>query len=218
VQEKCRVCGAGTKDFQDPQSRLEYYYCETCEFIFKAECAIVSVEEEKAEYDLHNNSYEDEGYVNMFREFLKKSVLPFTPPGKRALDFGSGPEPVLAKVLAVEYGYEPDIYDLFYSPDKVYQGKKYDLITCTEVVEHLREPLKYFELFKELLKEDGIVAIMTHFHPRDQDKFLKWFYRREHTHISFFAPKTMEYMAQTVNLKMIYTDNNKYCTFSKSAF
>ena len=214
MQENCRVCGAVTSEFQHPQSKLQFYYCETCEFVFKSERAIVSAEEEKAEYDLHNNSYEDEGYVNMFREFLEESVLPLAPSGKAALDFGSGPEPVLAKVLA-EYGYNADIYDLFYSPAKIYQNRKYDLITCTEVVEHLKEPLAYFGLFAALLNEGGIVAIMTRFHPRDQDKFLKWYYHREHTHISFFAPKTMEYMAQRVNLKLIYTDNKKYCTFSK---
>lgn len=54
-----------------------------------------------------------------------------------------------------------DTYDCFYSPEKVYFGKKYGLVTATEVVEHLDDPLDYFSLFENLLKDDGVLSIMT---------------------------------------------------------
>ncbi|MDO9493204.1 methyltransferase domain-containing protein [Acetobacterium sp.] len=43
----------------------------------------------------------------------------------------------------------------------IYLGKKYDLLTATEVVEHLDDPLDYFSLFENLLKDDGVLSIMT---------------------------------------------------------
>lgn len=214
MNEKCKICGADTREFYDEQFQVHYYYCETCEFISKDEKTIVSTQDEKKEYDLHNNTYENEGYVNMFRDFLNRSVMNFVNDGKEALDFGSGPGPVLAKVLSDEYGYTTDIYDLYYSPERVYEGKKYDLITSTEVVEHLKNPIEYFRLFKDLLKEDGILAIMTLFHPKDDEKFCKWHYRRDKTHISFFTPKTMEYIAQILDMELKYIDDKRCCSFS----
>lgn len=214
MNQKCKICGADTREFYDAQFNVSYYYCEICEFIAKDENSLVSPEEEKNEYDLHDNSYQNEGYVNMFRNFLNRSVLDFVKYGKEALDFGSGPGPVLAKILSDEYGYTTDIYDLYYSHEKVYEGKNYDLITSTEVVEHLNNPLEYFRLFKNLLKEDGILAIMTVFHPQDDEKFCKWYYRRDKTHISFYAPKTMEYIAQIFGMELKYIDGKRCCSFT----
>lgn len=217
----CKICGAGTTPFLDPQFNVIYHECGKCEFIFKDDRAVVSAEEEQREYDLHNNSYENEGYVNMFRDFMVKSIEGYVTgsgdsKGRRALDFGSGPEPVLAKVLTEEYGYATDIYDFYYAPDKVYEGNTYDLLTCTEVVEHLKDPMAYFALFRSLLKEDGLLAVMTLFHPKDEHTFCKWHYRREKTHTSFYTTKTMETIAQLLGMKVLYTDGRRYCTFGLS--
>ena len=54
--------------------------------------------------------------------------------GKNTLDFGSGPQPVFGKILEEKYGFNVDLYDYYFSPEKVYIGNKYDLITCTEVI------------------------------------------------------------------------------------
>lgn len=40
---------------------------------------------------------------------------------KSGLDFGSGPSPVLAMIMERDYGFDMDIYDLFYSPEKPYR-------------------------------------------------------------------------------------------------
>lgn len=215
MNAQCKICGAATSEFHDKQFGINYYHCQVCNFISKDQRSIISAEEEKREYDLHNNSWEDQGYVQMFRDFLNQTE-PYKSGGIKALDFGSGPQPILAELLTKEYGYETDIYDLFYSPEKIYLDKKYDLITCTEVVEHLIDPLAAFRLFKELLAENGIVSVMTLFHPKDDEKFCRWFYRREKSHISFFTPKTMETIANLVNLKIVYVDNKRQCIFKNA--
>lgn len=213
MNEVCKICGSKTRAFLDKQFNDNYYYCESCEFVSKDEEATLPVDIEKEVYDTHENSIENEGYVNMFKKFLDQSAMKFVSEGKNGFDFGSGPEPVLSQILIRDYGYSMDIYDLFYSPEKTYEGKKYDLVTSTEVVEHLKEPMPYFKLFKELLNEDGVLAIMTLFHPKDDEKFGDWWYRRDKTHISFFTEKTMEKIAELLDLELLYTDNKRYCSF-----
>ncbi len=39
-----------------------------------------------------------------------------------------------------------DVYDRFFPREKVYLGKKYDLLTATEVVEHLDDLPGLFQL------------------------------------------------------------------------
>ena len=172
--------------------------------------------EEKERYDTHNNSIDDLRYVEYFNKFLKDSVFPFVKEIKKGLDFGSGPTPVLAKILEKNYGINMDIYDFHYAPEKSFKGNKYDLITSTEVVEHLKEPLEEFRLFESLLKENGILAVMTQFHRNNHEEFVNWHYTRDRTHISFFTPKTMKYIANITGLEIIYNDSIKCTTFRKA--
>ena len=75
-----------------------------------------------------------------FEKFIQTSILPFAPSGKDLLDFGSGPSPVLGEILKEKYEFNVDIYDYYFKPEKNYIGKKYDVITCTEVIEHIVNP------------------------------------------------------------------------------
>lgn len=215
ITETCIICGGKTSIIHHPKI-ADYHFCNNCEFIRKEESFIISKEEELKIYNNHNNSIEDPRYVEYFYKFLDAAVFPYVQDVQEALDFGSGPSPVLAQILEGNHGYKVDIYDLFYAPEKVYKGKKYDLVTSTEVVEHLKDPMEYFELFKSLLKEDGVLAVKTLFHKydkKDEDKFLNWHYIRDWSHISFYTAKTMEYIAEKVGLKIIYTDKAEYTTF-----
>jgi len=210
----CKICGDSTSIIYDKQFDIEYYKCISCDFIHIDKTKIVNFESERSVYDLHENSIDDEGYVNYLLSFFKTTVLPYKSSGK-GLDFGSGPSPVLAELIARDYEFDMDIYDLHYQPNKIYEGNKYDLITSTEVVEHLSDPLEIFKLFYELLNDGGILAIMTLFHYNDETRFLNWWYRRDETHISFYNLKTLKCIAEQVGLEVIYTDDKRYCTFRK---
>ena len=191
----------------------DYHYCTHCEFISKDENNIISQQEELGIYNLHNNSIEDPRYVDFFNLFLDDAVLPYANAGKASLDFGSGPSPVLAQILERNHAYQMDIYDLFYAPVKVYEGKTYDLITSTEVVEHLRDPIAYFELFASLLTPDGILAVMTQFHQNDKAHFLNWHYIRDMSHVSFYTPTTMAWIADKIGLRTLYVNPPRNTTF-----
>lgn len=213
IRGKCKVCNSNTIVISHPKFG-DYFYCSYCEFISKDESNRLNEQEEKLRYSVHNNSIEDKDYVDYLSKFLNRAVIPFIGEGKKGLDFGSGPNPVLAQLLEKKFNYRMDIYDYYFSPEKVYIGKTYDLVTSTEVVEHLNDPLFYFDIFSKLLKPKGILAIMTQFHKNDKDRFLSWSYIRDRSHISFYTPKTMEYIANKVGVKVIYTDDFKYITFS----
>ncbi|SMP40458.1 Methyltransferase domain-containing protein [Anoxynatronum buryatiense] len=213
MKSPCLLCGGQTNPLHHPGLKADYRVCGKCDLIFKEAADLISSDEEMRIYNCHQNSIQDPRYVDFFERFLNDAVFPYVNQGKRGLDFGSGPSPVLAQLLERDYGYSMDIYDLFYAPEKVYEGKKYDLITSTEVVEHLRDPKAYFRLFRTLLKSDGILAVMTLFHRNDTIHFLNWHYARDRSHISFFTPKTMQYLAEQTGLKMIHTNHERYTTF-----
>lgn len=214
TMERCLICEGKTEALFDGQFGLTYYSCPGCGFIAQDRAALVTFEEEREEYDRHENSIENEGYVAYFKRFLEASLLPYRD-GERGLDYGSGPEPVLSQVLARDYGLDVDIYDLHYQPDKVFEGKAYDFITTTEVIEHVKDPVAFLQTFYDLLRPGGVVALMTLFHPQDKAAFLDWWYRRDITHISFFTPETFRVMAKGCGFEVVFCDNHRYVTLKK---
>jgi 2-polyprenyl-3-methyl-5-hydroxy-6-metoxy-1,4-benzoquinol methylase len=184
---------------------------------------ILTPDQELNRYLKHTNSLDNTGYVDMLNAFIDKSITPFRQNIKTILDFGSGPEPVLAQLLR-EMGFKVDIYDIFFAPEEEYLDRTYDLITCTEVLEHLKDPLKALGILRNLLNPGGIIAIMTLFHPvydlsptPDQlpcEKIFKdWWYRRDPTHISFFRPETFYHIAKSLDLTILTMDQKNTVSF-----
>ena len=136
--------------------------------------------------------------------------------GNIALDFGCGPGSVLAHLLREE-GFQVDIYDPFFSPEKVYKNKTYDLITSTEVFEHLKNPVETFKTLYNCLNPEGIIAIMTLYHTKNSEEFQKWWYRRDETHISFYSHNTFRYLAEIFNMKILLLDYKNLCVMQKQA-
>lgn len=206
MEPYCKICGSLTHAFEHPRTHVLFHECPNCEFIFKDENQYISETEEIKIYHQHENSLDNIGYVNYLQNFIDQAVMPYKSKGT-SLDFGSGPEPVLS-ILLKNMGYEVDIYDYYFAQDKVYEQKTYDLITSTEVVEHLRDPLPIFNMLSSHLKPQGILSIMTLFYPKDKETFFDWFYIRDKSHVSFYSPKTMQEIANKINLELL--DHNGY--------
>jgi hypothetical protein len=215
MKNMCKICSNMTREIHHKTFGI-YHVCDLCGFISKDKEDHVSAQAQHTIYDSHHNSIEDPVYVAYFNHFLSEAVFPFVNEGRYGLDFGSGPSPVLAQMLTDTYGYMMDIYDLFYSPHKSYINKTYDLITVTEVVEHLENPLDYLSLFRDHLNENGILSIMTQFHHNNDEDFLDWHYIRDRSHISFCNERTFEIIAEKLNLNIIYSDHKKFVTFRKA--
>jgi 2-polyprenyl-3-methyl-5-hydroxy-6-metoxy-1,4-benzoquinol methylase len=170
-----------------------YWRCARCEARFLDPRQRMSVIEERAHYLTHENDPSDLGY----RTFLSKLSIPLLErlaPGLRGLDFGCGPGPALAGMLA-EAGHVMANYDPFFAPDAEALGRTYDFITCTEVLEHLHHPAKVLDQLDGLLCPGGWLGLMTEFQTEDS-RFANWRYRREPTHIVFYREETLRLIAR----------------------
>lgn len=211
--ELCKLCGKTAVSLMKPEFPV-YYHCNQCDLIFIDEAFHVNADDELKRYKQHNNSGENKGYVNYLRDFLKAAEIDSIDNVKSALDFGCGPEPVL-KTLLLETGIDNvDVYDPYFFPDRIFKGKKYGLITCTEVLEHLKDPFAAISLLHSLLSEKGILAIKTLFHTTS-NHFDKWWYRNDTTHICFYSAKTFNWMSFNFGFKINILDDNSICIFEK---
>ena len=179
----------------------EYYRCENCDLTFVPPVFYLTADEEKSRYDTHQNSPDDFGY----RKFLSRMFIPLKDRIKSdsvGLDFGSGPGPTLS-VMFQEAGYKMNIYDIFYANDKAIMNQKYDFITCTEVVEHLHNPMQEFKLFWDILKVNGYLGIMTKL-TLDIRAFQKWHYIRDLTHVCFFSKQTFIWLGEYLDAQVTF--------------
>ncbi len=209
----CKLCGKVTGKIASVTSAV-YYHCPRCDLIFLDEEYLIDEKEEHYRYKQHNNSLDNKGYVDYLTKFIKNAGIDRARGIKKALDFGCGPGPVL-KVLLSRLGFDVDIYDPYFFPERVFEKKQYDLITCTEVLEHLKNPLEVLILLESLLKENGILAVMTLFHTTS-DNFKQWWYRRDPTHICFYSPKTFKWIENNFNLTIKTIDNRSVCVLQKN--
>lgn len=169
-----------------------YLRCGQCWATVMAPECYLSPEKELAVYQLHDNQPEDAGY----RRFLSKLSDPLAEKlsaGAVGLDFGCGPGPALAAMFE-DAGFTMAIYDPFFAPDSAVLERRYDFITCTEVVEHLHRPAEVFRQLNDLLQPGGWLGIMTCFQT-DDDRFASWHYRRDPTHVVFYRRETFAWLA-----------------------
>ncbi len=211
----CPVCRHESDDFVYPVYQIVCHRCPNCGLITKDSADWPDRQLEKWIYDQHENSINDPCYVTYFRDFIDKAILPFMPATTAALDYGSGPEPVLAILLARDYGFPVEIYDLFFAPDTAPLDAMYDLITCTEVIEHLRDPLVTFRQLSSQLRPGGILSVMTQLIPGDLSAFNRWHYPRDHSHIIFYTPASLREIASTCGLRLLMCDQTRYTVFEK---
>ena len=188
----CPVCrSAGTYHFQSVRGR-EYYRCGSCEATFLSPAQLPTPDEELAQYETHENDVEDPRY-RAFLDRLAGPLLLRLPAPATGLDFGCGPAPALAHMLR-EAGHRVRCYDPFYAPDADALSGPYDLITATEVIEHLHDPAGILELLDSLLRFGGILGVMTEF-LTDDSRFAGWHYRRDISHVVFYSEHTLRDIA-----------------------
>lgn len=215
---KCHICSEECREFtvEKKRWRRRYHSCPRCEYIFMDEEDLLSGAEELARYEEHNNSVEDEGYREYFKRFIEYSMEGVDMEAQ-ILDYGSGPQPVLASVME-ELGFtNVDIYDKYFTEGSLDSEKKYSVITSTEVVEHIYRPMEVFRELAGKLLPGGRLIIMTAFHPRNDDEFGKWWYINDPTHVVFYTIKTLEYIGEQLGLVMEKNNNKNIVVFRREA-
>ncbi|MDJ0780580.1 MAG: class I SAM-dependent methyltransferase [Desulfosarcinaceae bacterium] len=195
----CPLCGRrDSAPFHTDRVR-RYLRCGDCRLVFVPSSFWLSAAQEKAVYDLHRNDPADPDY----RRFLSRLSTPLLgrlAPNSRGLDFGCGPGPALAQLLTAR-GHRTDLYDPFYYDDASVFERRYDFITATEVVEHLRKPARVWDRLFAILRPGGWLGIMTKL-VIDGDAFRRWHYIRDPTHICFYSRETFDYLVRRFTARL----------------
>lgn len=201
----CTLCHSDNlKAFhRDEKRSWTYFVCEECDFVFRDPESYLKPTDEKARYETHNNSIENEGYV----KFLSPSVeilLPHLKEGDEGLDYGSGPGPIL-DTLFERKGFKVSNYDPHFQPNEEVLKKTYDFVTCTEVFEHFYEPNFEMRKISELVKPGGFLVIMSE-HRRDPEHFAGWGYRTDNTHVCFLNDESLYFICERWDYELLSSD------------
>lgn len=195
----CPLCGSErVRPFERAHGR-RYLECETCRLVHLAPEDRLDPAAERAHYGTHENDPADPGY----RAFLDRLAAPLVarlPAGAEGLDYGSGPGPALARMLA-ERGFPTRVYDPFFAPDRAVLHAAYDFVACTETAEHFFFPGDEFARLAGLLRPGGLLAVMTQMLP-EAGSLAGWRYARDPTHACFYRPATMEWIACRFGLSL----------------
>lgn len=201
----CRVCAATAPRRFAVIDRQTYLRCEACLATLLSVADLPDPAKERAVYDQHQNQPDDPGYC-AFLSRLTQQLLPRLAKGSQGLDYGCGPGPALAKMLA-QQGFAMRVYDPIYVSDSAALDARYDFITCTEVVEHFHHPQGQFQRLHRLLKPGGWLGVMTQFQT-DDSAFAGWYYRRDPTHVTFYREATFATIAKQLGWQFDSPVNN----------
>ncbi|MFI5391782.1 MAG: class I SAM-dependent methyltransferase [Bacteriovoracales bacterium] len=193
----------------------DYLLCPNCGYIFLSPVHHLDPLAEKKVYDFHENDPSDLAYIN----FLNQLVIPLKKyihsrgEFSKGLDFGCGPGPTL-HLLLEEEGLKMDIYDPLYYPNEELLLKSYDVVTCSEVFEHFKDPMGDFTKLYNALRPGGILGVMTEFFHEGRD-FPNWHYIKYHTHVGFFSTNTLSWLARRFNMEVDFI-GDRVAIFKKS--
>ena len=201
----CTVCKSDKIELFLTIDELNYWLCNVCESKFLDSKNYVNLNYEKKHYLKHNNSINDFKYLS----FLLKLVDPLKykiSTNHIGLDYGCGYSPALAYILKKE-GFKVELYDPFFYPDKSVFLRKFNFVTCSEVVEHFFYPFEEFQKIDNLMCSNSWLGVMTSFLPSDK-LFQNWYYRKDPTHVVFYKEKTFKIIASQRNWKVSFPSKN----------
>jgi len=206
----CTLCGEKDLNAFKGACEVTFYKCNHCFLIFKAAEHRCTPDCEKERYNQHNNTESCPGYV----EFLDKALLPTLPfidENMEGLDFGCGPNPVLARMIEKK-GFNCSYYDPLFFPEL--PDERHDFIFATECIEHFFDPHQELKMITALLRPSGTLTVMTEFWNEEMD-LKQWWYMNDPTHVSFFHIKTFDYICTRYGYDKEYSDNQKVIILRK---
>lgn len=203
AQQPCPLCRSTAHRLfcLDGLRGWRYRRCRVCALTWRDPDQRPGRRQERRQYELHDNRPDDPGY----RRFLARVAEPLAarlPPASQGLDYGCGPGPALADLLGAG-GHAVAGYDPFFFPDPAPLERTYDFVTCTETAEHFFEPGREFHTLSELLRPGGRLALMTG-RLDDDARFGRWHYRHDPTHVCFYRPETLDWIASRYGLVTEY--------------
>ncbi len=229
---KCELCGA--KDFKiiekarDPDYiTKDYYYLEECK-----NCGLARVRGDFSNNFLskfYSLDYYPQGIISkiIFDLFSIVRVSKISKYKKRGdvLDIGCGDGRFLLSCKKKGYG----VYGIegsvaarqvakskgifVYSKGFLkenFKGKKFDVITLWQVLEHIDDPNVYLKKIKSILKKEGLLYIGVPNIESSQYKLFRknWFHLDMPRHLFAYSPKTLRGMLEKNSFKVIKIDHD----------
>lgn len=211
IREQCPLCNSTSDCTIKGADGRKYCRCMECKLIFVPESDHLSLADERARYETHQNSIENAGYVEFLNRLLEP-VSDYLEPGMRGLDYGCGPGPTLSK-LARERGFVCDDYDPLFM--NAVLEKEYDFILSTECFEHFRKPELEISRILNILAPRGILGIMTEVW-QDTESFSNWYYTRDPTHVCFYHLETILHMCDAFAMHVLWSDLSRVFILQKN--
>lgn len=205
----CPLCTTDVKKIVEAGSR-RLHECRHCRLVFAEPAARLTPHELRKRYLLHENTIENKGYCDFLDQVIRLAK-PHLTPGSQGLDFGCGPGPTLSKLIRADGFVMTDYDPIFFDRPLI---PPYDFIFSTECFEHFEEPKKDITHVTSLLREGGVLALMTELWDNSKD-FKKWPYAADLTHVSFYSRETMTYISQTFDLAPLTDDGKRVFIFRK---
>lgn len=188
-----------------------YHRCCRCGLVYMDKDDRLDAENEKKRYSFHQNSINDAGYVAFLGRVIEPAMK-FLSEGQKGLDYGCGPNPVLAQLVA-EKGITCDYYDPFFFP-QCSMDKKYDFVFATECFEHFFNPGSELKRISSLLNVNGTLNIMTEL-LSDMTAFDGWYYKNDPTHVCFYSHQSIRYICDEYKYAELYNDNHRVIILRK---
>jgi hypothetical protein len=190
----CPLCRAATPDSPRIAFGRRFGDCPQCRLVAVDREQLLAPDDERARYDTHDNQVDDPGYRDFLRPALE-AVRAACPPGAEGLDYGAGPGPALAAMLA-EAGHRTALWDPFYHPDPSPLKRTWAFVVCTETAEHFHHPAVEFERLASLLEGPGAVLVVMTQPLKANQRFEEWWYVRDPTHVAFYRDETFDWLAR----------------------
>ena len=154
----CPLCNSNSNPYCIYNKR-EFLQCNNCSSVFLHPEHYLTPAQEEAHYKEHNNNPFDIGYQKFVSPVVNTILGNFTKNDK-GLDFGSGTGSPIVKMLQ-DNRYNISQYDLFFHNNEAILQQQYNYISCTEVIEHFKQPYTEFKRLRNLLLPNGQLLLMT---------------------------------------------------------
>lgn len=191
--DPCPLCDQVSLSLLPAVRSGRYRHCANCDLIAQVPDELPDSLRELALYYTHQNAADNLGYQRFLAQ-LTEPLCARLPVGAQGLDYGSGPEPVLAGLLTGR-GFVTVAYDPFFAPRTDLLESTYDFVVCTEAAEHFHRPGREFSRLVEQLVPGGWLGLMTELHDGPAG-FGDWWYHKDPTHVSFYSACTIDWIAR----------------------
>lgn len=195
----CSLCNCNTRNFETINDR-EFLQCIGCKAILLSPAHYLTPQAEKFRYSLHNNDVNDPGYIAFVSPIIE-NIRSNHKTDAIGLDFGCGTGPVISSELK-KSGFQIDLYDPYFKPNREALTRKYDFIICCEVMEHFKYPLEEFKLLRSLLNEEGKLYCKTEIW-NENINFKDWHYKNDQTHVVFYERRTLHWIQENLGFTKV---------------